>query len=366
MLRRWKDYIDELSDLETTIDEKMSRADFAILFNIEKYQFGQIRYMLGQRNTPNPFAEIQIKHGIQTNSDDNSFFQIEDINKRSARRAQTLWVFESLIRTYRASAAQPYPEIPPPQYLPEIKEYVNSGLTPDCIITDAAERGCHICFTLEAQNYNPIMYCKLCESGVHARCFGEDFIEDIDKQWYCHVCREKKLFYKYEKEYRPLDDEKKALEEKNKHLTMKKTAEHKKLKKLRKPKLKRIKNAKCFLCRSKGGFLKSQKKTHKDQATSYYHPFCVMVNPNYSWRNLVQMREVVYSKELYPNIDGLELCMYCKRDNLALPENMRKKEKKISDQKRFELLIQCHDCRQNKQTRGIQKFHPMCAWLNGN
>ena len=101
------------------------------------------------------------------------------------------------------------------------------------------------------------MYCKLCESGVHARCFGEDFIEDIDKQWYCHVCREKKLFYKYEKEFVPLENEKIKLEKKNKSLTKVKTETRNKFKKLRKNKLKRIKGAKCFLCRSKGGFLKA-------------------------------------------------------------------------------------------------------------
>ena len=70
-----------------------------------------------------------------------------------------------------------------------------------------------------------------------------------------------------------------------------------------------------------------------------------MVNPHYSWRNLVQMREVVYSKETYPNINGLELCTLCKRDNDALPEKLRKKEKRISDEKKFEMLIQCHECR---------------------
>ena len=68
------------------------------------------------------------------------------------------------------------------------------------MLTDEAERGCHICFTNHAENYNPVMYCKCCDSGVHARCYGDDFIEEIDKVWICHYCREKKMYYHYQKE----------------------------------------------------------------------------------------------------------------------------------------------------------------------
>ena len=44
------------------------------------------------------------------------------------------------------------------------------------------------------------MYCSDCNSGVHARCFGNGHMDNIDKIWRCNMCREKKLYYEWEKD----------------------------------------------------------------------------------------------------------------------------------------------------------------------
>ena len=58
-----------------------------------------------------------------------------------------------------------------------------------------AETGCQVCFVKEAENYNPIMFCNGCNSGVHARCFGNGHIDDIDKMWYCDTCKRKRPIF---------------------------------------------------------------------------------------------------------------------------------------------------------------------------
>jgi hypothetical protein len=52
-----------------------------------------------------------------------------------------------------------------------------------------AEKGCQICMiNTTVHNFNPIMYCDECQSGVHARCFGEGLGEDIDAAFLCSHC----------------------------------------------------------------------------------------------------------------------------------------------------------------------------------
>ena len=125
----------------------------------------------------------------------------------------------------------------------------------------------------------------MCNSGVHARCFGDEFIEDIDKIWHCHACRERKLWYQYQKELNQ--------NEKNKVWS------NKKLKKQIKKKDKKLDNIACFMCNKKQGFMKYQKKFNSKQKTNWYHPFCVFMNKNYGWRKLVLMQEVMIEDQYY-------------------------------------------------------------------
>lgn len=104
------------------------------------------------------------------------------------------------MRHYISATKIKFPVLPPKIWLEELNEYVETGLNIEDMLYDDAEKGCMICFTREAQNFNPIMYCRICNSGVHARCFGDDFIEDIDRVWFCHKCREMKFWYKQQKE----------------------------------------------------------------------------------------------------------------------------------------------------------------------
>lgn len=55
-----------------------------------------------------------------------------------------------------------------------------------------AEDGCSLCFSTYAENSNPVMYCRVCNVGVHARCYGENHIDDIDKLWTCMKCKHNK------------------------------------------------------------------------------------------------------------------------------------------------------------------------------
>ena len=52
------------------------------------------------RTAKNPFQVLLAEYSVNAYYDDNSFYQIEELNKRSSKRAEALWVFESLIRNY--------------------------------------------------------------------------------------------------------------------------------------------------------------------------------------------------------------------------------------------------------------------------
>ena len=55
------------------------------------------------------------------------------------------------------------------------------GYTWQDLVCFDAEKGCQVCYQfVTKENFNPIMYCSVCLSGVHARCYGEDLSEDID------------------------------------------------------------------------------------------------------------------------------------------------------------------------------------------
>ena len=69
--------------------------------------------------------------------------------------------------------------------------YDNPDYTSHDMLLWDAEIGCQICFQKEAENYNPIIYCNECGSGTHARCYGEEMIEDIDCKWTCQYCKRK-------------------------------------------------------------------------------------------------------------------------------------------------------------------------------
>jgi len=70
-----------------------------------------------------------------------------------------------------------------------VQEFEDVYDTPDYTTLDMviknAEDGCSMCFSHYAENSNPVMYCRVCMVGVHARCYGENHIEDIDKLWTC-------------------------------------------------------------------------------------------------------------------------------------------------------------------------------------
>lgn len=132
---------------------------------------------------------------------------MNDIQKRSSQRVAALWVYESLIRTYKSSFCQKVPERPKKVYLKEIDEWIDLGISvEDCVIHES-EVGCSICFTSAAPNFNPVMYCKECGSGVHARCHGDEFIDEFDQEWTCHYCEKMNPLIKLEKELKKEQDE---------------------------------------------------------------------------------------------------------------------------------------------------------------
>lgn len=51
---------------------------------------------------------------------------------------------------------------------------------------------CQCCFLSYYENTNPIVYCDMCDSGVHQKCYG---ILDLDDPFFCDLCllRKKRL-----------------------------------------------------------------------------------------------------------------------------------------------------------------------------
>jgi hypothetical protein len=45
---------------------------------------------------------------------------------------------------------------------------------------------CGCCYLSYYENTNPIVYCELCDSGVHQKCYG---IDDLDEPFYCDLCQ---------------------------------------------------------------------------------------------------------------------------------------------------------------------------------
>lgn len=82
-----------------------------------------------------------------------------------------------------------YPKLPEPTPLWPTPLMETADYEVLDIVIKNAEDSCLLCFNHTAENSNPIMFCDKCKSGVHARCYGEGHIEDIDKRWTCRPCR---------------------------------------------------------------------------------------------------------------------------------------------------------------------------------
>ena len=105
---------------------------------------------MNTRNARNPFEELLISYRCNAHPDDNSFYHIEELNKRSSKRAEALWVFESLTRHYISATKLKFPVLPPKIWLEELNEHIETGLSIEDLLFEDAEKGCMICFTREA------------------------------------------------------------------------------------------------------------------------------------------------------------------------------------------------------------------------
>jgi hypothetical protein len=47
---------------------------------------------------------------------------------------------------------------------------------------------CQVCFLSDFQNLNHIMFCDVCDIGVHMRCYGIESIEDDEEGFICDIC----------------------------------------------------------------------------------------------------------------------------------------------------------------------------------
>jgi hypothetical protein len=146
-----------------------------------------------------------------------------------------------------------------------------------------AEKGCQICMqNVTIQNYNPIMYCCECESGVHARCFGEGIGDDIDLPFYCSYCELKwKKKRKQEAAIKKQNKMRKHFPSKERwdRSQIKKTLDSqiKKLTAQIEKDLEKLKDVKCYFCGLKRGFMKYDNPKTMAKAI-WWHPFCALTS----------------------------------------------------------------------------------------
>lgn len=238
--------------------------------------------------------------------DEPNMFVSHKYHQRSTERIKQLWIYESLLRTYKKMFSQPVPKTPPPQliYVDEEGKEVFDVIdyTWQDVVNFDAEKGCHICFQhVTVQNYNPIMYCEICISGVHARCYGENLGEDIDEPYTCHYCANKKGYFeqakklhkaqldlKSAKQQAERDNRKWAgsTEQKVHEISVKKNTEKCDAKKAE------IKAIKCYLCGLKNGFMKKDNPKSLQTKGIWWHPLCVMASSNFVLQDIDLMKSL--------------------------------------------------------------------------
>eukprot|EP00347_Sterkiella_histriomuscorum_P021304 403334471 len=258
-IRRQKN---DAEDHYEQMKNSISSQSIQVLFNQELGNDQEIeensQEINSQQNEANPKTpSISCLSIIEDNimQDESTLFDSLYYCERSSFRAQSLWSWQTLYKTFELS-------------------FQPSTTQLQIIIKDPLEvpYACMCCFLSIYDNLNPIVYCDMCDGGVHQRCYG---IEDLDEPFFCDLCIQRK---------KRLDVEVK---------------------------------------KKRNGVSNCQKVVHDETGlivsknqNIFFHPFCLFITSSTYYKNIYKMKGIAFNQKILQSFinDDTEIkCDYCDR-----------------------------------------------------
>eukprot|EP00347_Sterkiella_histriomuscorum_P012529 403368225 len=288
-IRRQKnDAEDHYEQMKNSISSQSIQVLFNQVLGNDQEIEGNSQEINSQQNEANPKTpSISCLSIIEDNimQDESTLFDSMYYCERSSFRAQSLWSWQTLYKTFELS-------------------FQPSTTQLQIIIKDPLEvpYACMCCFLSIYDNLNPIVYCDMCDGGVHQRCYG---IEDLDEPFFCDLCIQRK---------KRLD-----VEVKKKEMV-------------------------CLICQKSGCMMKLEQQYLKNQ-NIFFHPFCLFTTSSTYYKNIYKMKGIAFDQKILQSLinEDTEIkCDYCDR----------------IQQINQGVIEYCFDCK-------TTKFHSMCAWVKG-